>query len=255
MDKGDRLTPAVAGSGTSRSNRGLVISVAGVEISEQDSDGSFELPSVAGQVDVVLVFDRTGSMSDKIDGLTACLVELIEDLSTLDVDWRISCLPFGDESVPGDRIDADLPFVADRSTALSQLRDLPHFGGGNNGGESSARAMIAALGKKYRKSALKLLVLLTDEASHDPELTRSVAGRLRKAEVLCFVASEDQPYYRQWAEENGGQWYLISQSIDTDALKKIFREMVSKASTSVSQVLSLGWTRYRELGSGSGSDR
>jgi len=114
--------------------------------------------------------------------------------------------------------------------------------------------MIATLDKKYRKSALKLFVLLTDEPSLDTEITLSVAARLRKAEALCFVASVDTPYYRQWANENGGRWYPIAASMDTSDLRQIFREMLQRASRSASQVLALGWSRYRELGQGESAD-
>jgi hypothetical protein len=252
------MTPRRTSSATEQSGRrggGLVISVAGKEVGPSPSDGRFELPRVSGQVDIVFVFDRTGSMSDKIDGLTACMVELVKDLATLDLDWRISCLPFGDLTVPGDRIDGDWPFVTTESAAISQLQQMPRFSGGGNQGESSAEAMIAALGKPFRKGVLKLLVVLTDEPSLDPQLTDSIAGRLRKAEVLCFVASIDMPYFRRWADENGGRWYPISSSMDTSALRQIFREMLQRASKSAREVLALGWSRYRELGSGPGSDR
>jgi hypothetical protein len=259
MTPGDQaMTPKKTPSSPNRSSGrggGLVISVAGKEVSPSTSDGRFELPKVSGQVDIVFVFDRTGSMSDKIDGLTTCLVELVKDLATLDLDWRISCLPFGDLTVPGDRIEDDWPFVTTESAAISQLQQMPRFSGGGNQGESSAEAMVAALAKPFRKNVLKLLIVLTDEPSLDPQLTESIASRLRKAEALCFVASLDMPYFRRWANENGGRWYPISSSMDTSALRQIFREMLQRASKSAREVLALGWSRYRELGSGQGSDR
>lgn len=258
MTPGDQVTPrqtANAPKAARDRGGGLVIRVAGKEVGQPTPDGRIELPKVSGQVDIVFVFDRTGSMSDKIDGLTACMVELVKDLATLDLDWRISCVPFGDLTVPGDRIEADWPFVASESAAISQLQQMPRFSGGGNEGESSAQAMLAALGKPYRKGVLKLLIVLTDEPSLGPQVTDSIAGQLRKAEVLCFVASVDTPYYRRWADENGGRWYPIGKSIDTSALRQIFREMLQRASKSANEVLALGWSRYRELGSGKRSDR
>src|SRR4051812_19081147 len=62
------------------------------------------------EVDVCFVFDTTGSMSNKIDGLVQTMDQLVTELAKLALDWRVTTVPFGDLSIPGDRVVNDAPF-------------------------------------------------------------------------------------------------------------------------------------------------
>jgi hypothetical protein len=108
------------------------------------------------------------------------------------------------------------------------LESLPRFNGGWNKGESSLEAVLAALDKPYRRRAVVVLVVLTDEPPlQTRKLTAAhVAERLLAKEVICFVAAPDRPGYRRWADENGGKWYPISQTMDTSALLGYLRSLV-----------------------------
>jgi hypothetical protein len=187
-----------------------------------------EPPVGSAAVDVCFVFDTTGSMSDKIDGLITCLSDFVRDLAVLDLDWRVTAVPFGDLTVPGDRVVGDVPFEANATSAVRMLATMPRFHGGVNEGESSADAMITALGKPYRQGAVKILVLLTDEpALESPAASFDLVGaRLRSSGTLCFVASPDHPYFRDWAIRNGGAWYLIGQSMETSRLLALLRGLL-----------------------------
>ena len=88
-------------------------------------------------VDICFVFDTTGSMSDKIKGLTDSLVKFVGELGRLSLDWRITAVPFGDLTVKGDKVVDDLPFVRTPKEGQQMLRRLPRFSGGSNVGESS----------------------------------------------------------------------------------------------------------------------
>jgi hypothetical protein len=89
------------------------------------------------EVDVCFVFDTTGSMSDKIDGLVQAMDRLVGELGRLALDWRVTTVAFGDLTIPGDRIVDDMPFVRTVKEASAQLRSMPRFSGGGNMGESS----------------------------------------------------------------------------------------------------------------------
>src|SRR5580693_7478207 len=78
-------------------------------------------------VDIAVVFDTTGSMDDKISGLVACMVSFVEELAQLRLDWRFTVVPFGDLTVPGDRIVSDLPFVSEQTAAQDLVRSMPRF--------------------------------------------------------------------------------------------------------------------------------
>jgi hypothetical protein len=220
-------------------------------------DREVELKRQPRQVDICFVFDTTGSMNDKIDGLVSCTVDFVQELARLGLDWRVTAVPFGDLTVPSDRIVTDLPFVTTPEAGAQLLRALPRFSGGSNQGESSLDAMLAALAKPFRKKAVKVLVLLTDEPGLEgPQVTtRGVSDRLRTAEVVCFVASPDLQYYRAWANENGGKWYQIAASMDTGHLLDLLKSLVREVATVAQAVHELGGgsvRAYLELGSGSG---
>lgn len=192
-------------------------------------------------VDICFVFDTTGSMSDKIAGLTASLTDLVQELGKLSLDWRTTCVPFGDLTVPGDRVVESLPFVKTVEAAQQQLRSLPRFSGGGNDGESAIEAMDAGLTKPWRQKAVKVLVLLTDEpALHADRDAARVSRALRQTESLCFVASIRTNYYVAWAHDNGGKWVEISSSMDTSELLRLFKSLLRDVATVASQVHTLG---------------
>lgn len=194
-------------------------------------------------------------MSDKIDGLVRCTVDLVRQLDGLQLDWRVTTVPFGDLTVPGDRVVTNLPFVADRAAAEAQLRAMPRFSGGGNEGESSIEAMQRALTKSYRAGAVKVLVLLTDEPAlvSSEARTEHVTCGLRDAEAICFVAAPCLPYYRRWAATNGGTWYPIGPSMELAGIVAVLRALLRQVASVAHDVHRLGEgsvRRYLELTSG-----
>jgi hypothetical protein len=192
-------------------------------------------------VDVCFVFDTTGSMSNKIVALVDCMVDFVGELSTLELNWRITTVPYGDLTVKGDKIVADLPFVRSHDEAVRQLRTMPRFRGGTNDGESTFEAVVAALDKPFRPNAVPVLVVLTDE----PPLTgmttaKQVARRLTAAEVICFVVAPDRRCYRRWAYDNGGEWYEIGRSMNTERLLGYLRSLVREVPQVARAVHDLG---------------
>jgi len=179
-------------------------------------------------VDICFVFDTTGSMSDKIKGLTDSLIKFVGELARLRLDWRITAVPFGDLTVDGDKVVDDLPFVRTRAEGQRMLRGLPRFSGGSNVGESSLEAVLAGLAKPYRSDAVIVLVVLTDEVPLESgDLTADfVAEQIMAREVICFVAATDHPGYRRWAAENGGQWYQIRPGMNTGDLLEFLSSLV-----------------------------
>ncbi len=191
-------------------------------------------------VDLCFVFDTTGSMADKIDGLVACMVDFVRELSTLSLDWRCSVVPFGDLTVEGDTIVSDLPFVADRAGAEALLRSMARNSGGGNEGESVLEAVRAALGKPFRQGAVKVFVVLTDEPALVGQLyPGAVEKALLKAEVITFVASPPLPYFRRWAEVTGGAWYEIGPSLDYAGILSLLRSLVGRVAQVASAVHAL----------------
>ncbi len=206
-----------------------------------------------GKVDICFVFDTTGSMTDKLDGLINCMAEFVGHLSSLRLDWRVTAVPFGDLKLKhlGDRVVADLAFASTRDSAQQLLGNLPRFNGGGNGGESSLEAVQAACNKQYRGDAIKVLVVLTDEPPHEtPGFNTGTVGKMiAKGEFICFVASPDPRLhsrvegFKKWALENGGQWYPISQSMKTDKILRFLGSLVRDIPKVTDKALQAGSVR------------
>jgi hypothetical protein len=209
----------------------------------------------AKPVDICFVLDATGSMPDMIDGLAMCFDSIEDTLHRLQLDWRMTAVPFGDLRVPGDRIVCDLPFVATAERARRLLRDLPRFNGGANNGGSSLEAVLAGLAKPYRPEAVTVLIVLTDDSPiESAQLTAgSVNRQIHSQEAICFVASPPRLGYEQWAHDNGGVWYCISFSMDVMGIVRFLSGLVAEAAQVAHWVHELAGgsvKRYRELGSG-----
>ena len=193
------------------------------------------------EIDVCFVFDTTGSMSDKIDGLVRCMDSLVAELGQLALDWRVTTVPFGDLTVLGDRIVEDQPFVDDVAAASRQLRSMPRFSGGGNEGESAVEAMLAACRKAYRPDAVKVVVLITDEpALGHRQALQSVDGALASLDAACFTVAPDLRYYRDWATRHGGEWRQVGAAVDTSAIIALFESLLARIAAVADSVHRLG---------------
>jgi hypothetical protein len=208
------------------------------------------------ELDLCFVFDTTGSMSDKIDGLVRCMDTLVGELGRLTLDWRVTTVPFGDLTVIGDRIVTDQPFIRDVQSASQQLRSMERFSGGGNLGESAVEAMLAACQKPYREKAVKVLVLITDEPALGHEQgARAVDSSLTSLDAACFTVTPDRlTYYKDWASRHGGEWREIGSAVDTTAIIHLFTSLLSRIVDVADSVHRLGGgsvRAYLERGGGS----
>ncbi len=205
-------------------------------------------------VDLCFVFDTTGSMSNKIDGLIACMGSLVTELAQMHLDWRVTTVPFGDLTVPGDRIVGELPFTTSEAGAKQQLRNMPRFHGGANDGESAVEAMIAAVQKPYREQAVKVLVLITDEPALLSQQVTPIAvdNGLAAIDAICFTVAPNMEYYKRWAISRGGRWHQVARAVDTSAIAALFRSLLAQVVEVTDSVHRLGngsVQKYLERGS------
>ncbi len=225
----------------------LVVSGNALAVLEPGAEHRFS----SRMVDLCFVFDTTGSMSDKIDGLVRCMVDFVRELARLSLDWRASVVPFGDLTVEGDTIVADLPFVANQAAAEHLLRSMPRNSGGGNDGESVLEAVLIALKKPFRQGAVKVLIVLTDEPALTHNLTPARIERaLLDAEVVTFVASLPLPYYQRWGDATGGAWYEIDSRVDYASILALLRSLAGRVAQVASAVHTLAAgsvSRYLQL--------
>ncbi len=191
------------------------------------------------KVDVVFVFDTTGSMSDKIRQLIATCKKFTDEAEELHLDLHYALIAFGDISVQGggDTIELVVPLTGDVQRMKAGFSQIPRNNGFGNYGETSLEAIQKAFTIEHRKGAVKVLVLLTDEPalqySTDVE---SIMQELTEREYLVFVAAIDTPYYRKMAERHGGTWMEIGPDTSLKAIMEMFSQMAEKISEVAKEV-------------------
>lgn len=199
-------------------------------------------------VDIAFVFDTTGSMSNKIAGLVACLQDGVDLLADAGLDWRTTIVPFGDLTVRGDRIDSFNEWVYTVRAAKHMLGNMARFSGGSNLGESAIEAMLATCDKRFRPHAIKVVILLTDEPAliSGGAQPKAVHRALSTLDALCFTVATDEPYYRAWATEHAGYWQPIGAHADTSAIIAMLRQMLQRVADVAASV-------HREAGGSVGT--
>ena len=198
---------------------------------------------LGNEVDVVFVFDTTGSMDDKIEALLLTCKQFVDEAEDLSLDPYFALISFGDISVQGggDRIETVTPLTSDIEKVKHGLSNIPRNNGFGNSGESSLEAIQEAFKISYREGAVKVIVLVTDEPAlqHDISVER-VIQELGEREFLVFVIAIDEPYYKDMALKNGGIWKEISAHTNLSEILEAFREMARKVSEVAQEVHLLG---------------
>jgi hypothetical protein len=192
------------------------------------------------EVDIVAVFDTTGSMEGNINGLIKSMKEFTAALEHEKLNWRFSTVPFGDLLIQGDRVVTTMPWVKDVPRAQAQLQGMPRFNGGGNFGESSLEAMHGALSRNFRPTALRVIVLITDDTPHlKKHSVQSITRDLVRNDVLCFVVAQHENVYLPFAQETGGTSTRISSEVDASRFISLFRKVATDISKRTVAVKSL----------------
>ena len=111
------------------------------------------------ELDLVFVFDDTGSMSDEIEGAKEGVRFLTEEIDAQEMDARYSLVTFKNEPT------VRTPFTRDAATVTSHVDDLYASGGGEIP-EGNFDAIERALDLDYRPDAQRVMVDITDAPSH-----------------------------------------------------------------------------------------
>lgn len=231
---GDRKAPVIT---ISMGEKPRVVQRSGPVIKVQGRSVS---PTGGHAVDLVFVIDTTGSMSDKIEGLLATAQGFVDELAGLGMSHRIGVVAFGDLTVPGDDV-VSFNLTDDVQEVKRTLSAVPRYSGGGNDGESSLEAVDRALSLSFRANAVKSILLITDEPALQDRLSAdSLTKRLVQAEILTFVISPAEPYYKEMARRTGGSWHQVSADADFSSVLAMFRKVATKVSNVVADVVKIG---------------
>jgi len=123
------------------------------------------------QADIVFVLDVTGSMGWAIDGVRRGIGRFADELNQNRIDFRVGLVAFRDLTYPEDEQNGlklletlqfkGSPFTSDPDTFRAATARLRAAGGGDDP-ESSLEAIGEACNQQFRKSATKVLLLITD---------------------------------------------------------------------------------------------
>ncbi|MFA9428380.1 hypothetical protein [Natronorubrum sp. A-ect3] len=127
-------------------------SIDDIDIVEIDRSGEPE------PIDIVFVFDDTGSMGDVIDGMQAAVTEFIDDLVDANVDGRFGLVSFKQDP---DEMVLDQELTRDADAVQDAVNGLVASGGGPIP-ENPLDAIDLALGLDYRDDARQVMITIMD---------------------------------------------------------------------------------------------
>lgn len=111
------------------------------------------------KLDLAIVFDDTGSLSDEIAGMKAKVNELTDSISSADIDCRYSLISFKDTVSVKQRWTSD-------PTVIKKAVDCLYASGGDDEPEADLDAVEAALDMDFRPDAHHIILDITDEITH-----------------------------------------------------------------------------------------
>ncbi len=151
-----------------------------VILAESGAEIVLELPVMAAplmQMDVTLVIDVTGSMSDELSYLQVELTEVFKTLkqenSQLDISVGLAAYrDIGDAFVV-----VDYPLTSDLAQFDLNLNGFSANGGGDYP-EAMDKGMTSAMNMQWRDQALKVILLVADAPPHDNKILATWASAL-----------------------------------------------------------------------------
>jgi hypothetical protein len=131
-------------------------------------------------IDIIFAIDTTGSMFDDIAAVKLAATQIVDDLDSRGVDYRVAVMnyedfpvsPFGSAGCGDATFHDVLGFSKDRSSIVSAIQSLTLRCGGDTPEAVLSASMHAidstSLGT-WRKNAKKAIILMGDAPGHDPE--------------------------------------------------------------------------------------
>lgn len=203
-------------------------------------------------VDIVFVFDTSGSMGGEINELCAIAGEFAKDLKASRVDYRLGLVEFRDFPLSCDdrretpcgetddyayKVRGDGNLTADVNTFSSWLKLLSAKGGAD-GPEAVLAALRHAMSDlQWRSDAEKMIIVLTDAPPHPDgdccnaegdTLDGTIFGLTSQGARVHVIGPEDASLKRI-SDDTGGQFFKIRSGL---SLKPLLKEVTGAMSCS-----------------------
>jgi hypothetical protein len=129
-------------------------------------------------LEIVFVFDSTGSMTTTITDTKATIVQMCDVLRALVPDARFGLVTYRDNSDSEDYCVRQVPLALDywRASNFVQFVDA---GGGGDRAEDVSAGLTSAIGQRWRAGARRVIVLAGDAPTHRRDLKR-LLGAVRR---------------------------------------------------------------------------
>lgn len=171
----------------------------------------------ASSLDLVFIFDDTGSMSDEIDGAKRGITKLTNAVADRNIDAQYGLVSFKDD------VEVDQRLTSDADQIKHKIDHLSASGGGDYP-EANFDAIEEALGLNLRKDAETVFVDITDAISHfrndgsgySDYLLKEVASDLNEAGITFISIAPDR-------DQEGGEIYFDDP--EKGSLKKLAGEV------------------------------
>lgn len=136
-----------------------------------------QAPPSVEPLDILIVYDATGSMREVIDVVRTSALEILDSISAVSRNTRIAVGSLADYHNPGGPWMLHLDFTHDLATAQNALEAIALRPGSNNDiPEAYSRALHEAHEIAWRAEAQRFLLIFGDAPAHDPAFYGSDLG-------------------------------------------------------------------------------
>ncbi|MDS0261096.1 VWA domain-containing protein [Haloarcula sp. S1CR25-12] len=161
------------------------------------------------RLDIVFVFDDTGSMGGEIDDMKRGVSDLTGSIEDAGIDARYGLVSFKD----GTHVDQEL---TDDTGAFQESVNGLYASGGGDGPEDSLDAIYRGAEMDFRNDTQRVVVHITDYSAHASDRTThsytDVSERIRTTGSEFYTVSPESTDFDTIANETGGIWMDISDS-------------------------------------------
>lgn len=178
-------------------------------------------------VDIVFVFDTTGSMNEEINGVKNTAISFANQLSDKGRDFRLGLVSFGDEILAVRKNDRTL--TDDAEEFKRWIGTLVADGGGDDP-EIALDGVQTGMEMNFREGSQKVLILITDAPPHergDGTTFSSVVPQEQIKQAVdsgftVYAVAFDHTHFRNLATQTHGHFYDLNGSTNfTDIIDEL----------------------------------
>ncbi|MBN2401752.1 MAG: VWA domain-containing protein [Spirochaetes bacterium] len=169
-------------------------------------------------IDIVFIFDETGSMQDEINSVKNNSIAFANVLNSFNMDYRLALVTFSDKV---EQVENFTSNIDDFKGWLSSIKAR----GGDDEPENALDALKTALSFKFRNNAKIVFILITDAPYHEgnrvtKQYMLPLAKQLKLEGIAVYPIAVNLEQYVWMARETNGKYFNILSDF-SDMIKDI----------------------------------